>query len=133
MAEPMIAQHPPAMRVGGRRLSVTSRPKVHPAAEQTTSIPTAADDERPDYPRPAAPGEQAHDPQHIHDDHEEVPRKERKRGHGNVEHERRLQENLMRKMDQNRPSKEMGGGALGKSAVGGGGRIGQPAGKGFAA
>ena len=100
--------------------------------EQKPPSPTA-DNERPDYPRPAPPGEQqAHDPQHVHDDHDEVPKKEKKRGHGAVEHERRLQEDLMKKADLNRPSKEIGGGAPGKS-IGGGGRIGQPAGKGLAA
>ncbi|KAH8094686.1 hypothetical protein BXZ70DRAFT_947091 [Cristinia sonorae] len=132
MAEPTIAQHPPAMKVAGRRLSVNTRPKPSHSSEQKQASPTNNQpEERPDYPRPAPPGEQqAHDPQHVHDDHDEVPKKDKKHGHGGAEHERRLQENLMKKAELNRPTKEFGSG--GKSAVGGGGRIGQPNGKGFA-
>ncbi|THH30222.1 hypothetical protein EUX98_g3953 [Antrodiella citrinella] len=131
MSDITVAQHPPAMKVAGRRLSV-SRPRPHvPAPEQKP--PSPAEDERPDYPRPAPPGEQqAHNPDHVHDDHDEVPRKEKRRGHGSPDHERRVQESLMRKAEQNRPTKDLGGNAPIKGAVGGGGRIGQPAGKGFA-
>lgn len=97
-------------------------------SEQKPPSPTP--NEPTDYPRPAPPGEQqAHDPQHVHDDHEEVPKKDRKKGHGGAEHERRLQENIMKRAELNRPTKEMGGNAAGKGSM----RIAQPAGKGFAA
>jgi len=124
-----IAQHPPAMKVGGRRLSTTTRPK--PPAPEPAKAPTPpAEQERPDYPRPAPPGEQPqHDPAHVHDDHEEIPKKDKKQGHGALEHERRLQESALKKAEQNRPSKNMGAGA--RNNVGGGGRISQPAGKTF--
>lgn len=75
-----------------------------------------------DYPRPAPPGEQP--PPHHQDD--EVPK--RKQGTGADEHERRLQENLHRKAEQNRPKKELQANA---KPAGAGGRISQPAGKGF--
>ncbi|KAJ3489787.1 hypothetical protein NLI96_g1876 [Meripilus lineatus] len=124
-----IAQRPPAMKVGGRRLSTTSRPKPHITSEAKSQSPS--DKERPDYPRPAAP-EQPHDPQqHPEEDHEEVPPKKEKKGHGALDHERRLQESLYRKAEQNRPTKDLG--MSGKNTVGGGGRISQPAGKGIGA
>ncbi|KAI0082164.1 hypothetical protein K474DRAFT_1634092 [Panus rudis PR-1116 ss-1] len=123
MATPAI-QHPPAMKVGGRRLSVTSRPKAHGIGERKNSASGAqSPNNAGDYPRPAGP-EQAHE--HHEDDHEEVPKKEKK-NHGAVDHERRLQENIHKKMEQNRPTKEMSGGRNLRSA-----RIDQPAGKGFA-
>jgi len=115
-----LAQHPPAIRVGGRRLSVNSRPKAHsPVEAKPPSPPT----EPTDYPRPAAPGEQT-----PHHEEEEVPKKEKKKGNGGDEHERRLQENLYRKAELNRPSKDTHG-AKNTNAIGGGGRIGQPAGR----
>ncbi|EED80327.1 predicted protein [Postia placenta Mad-698-R] len=117
-----LIQHPPAMRVGGRRLSTTTRPKPQSSTETKSPSPPA---EAPNYPRPAPPGEQPppHDPQE-----DEVPKKERKKGGGGDEHERRLQESLYRKAEQNRPSRD-GHTAKNVNAVGGGGRIGQPAGR----
>ncbi|KAI0931180.1 hypothetical protein AcW2_000121 [Taiwanofungus camphoratus] len=82
-----------------------------------------AGEEAMDYPRPAAPGEQA--PPHE----DEAPKKEKKKGNGGEEHERRLQESLYRKAEQNRPRKDLHN-AKNWNAVGGGGRIGQPAGRG---
>ncbi|PCH34335.1 hypothetical protein WOLCODRAFT_63820 [Wolfiporia cocos MD-104 SS10] len=118
-----VVQHPPAIKVGGRRLSVSSRPKPHPATEAKPASPTT---EPVDYPRPAPPGEQS-----PHENHEEeVPKKEKKKGNGGEEHERRLQESLHRKAEQNRPSKD-GHTAKNWNAIGGGGRIGQPAGRGL--
>jgi len=104
------------MKVGGRRLSISSRPKPHPPVEATPASPTGED--AADYPRPTAPGDQA-----VHHE-EEVPKKEKK-GNGGDEHERRLQENPYRKAEQNRPSKDAHG-AKNMGGVGGGGRISQP-------
>ena len=141
------------MKVGGRRLSTTSRPKPHITSyvsfasydlihlgltpikyrhtNREAKSQSPSDKERPDYPRPAAP-EQPHDPQqHPEEDHEEVPPKKEKKGHGALDHERRLQESLYRKAEQNRPTKDLG--MSGKNNVGGGGRISQPAGKGIGA
>ncbi|KAH9934081.1 uncharacterized protein BXZ73DRAFT_100919 [Epithele typhae] len=127
MAETLRAQHPPAMKVGGRRLSVTSRPKPAPPVEAQRTEPAPADTP-PDYPRPAPPSdvadEQQHHQQHHQDDHEEVPK--RKHGTGGDEHERRLQENLYCRAEQNRPRHEFQSGQRGAT---GGARIGQPAGK----
>ncbi|KAI9066539.1 hypothetical protein FKP32DRAFT_1565627 [Trametes sanguinea] len=114
MADTLV-QHPPAMKVGGRRLSVTSRPKpaVHAAEPQRASpgpeTPT-------DYPRPAPPGEQQ-----AHKEEEEVPK--RKQGNGGDEHERRIQESLYRKAEANRPTRDF---KAGGKPVGAGGRISQP-------
>ncbi|OBZ68592.1 hypothetical protein A0H81_11551 [Grifola frondosa] len=80
--------------------------------------PSPTVDEPTDYPRPAPPGEQP--PHHE----EEIPKK-KKQGHGGEEHERRLQESLYRKAEQNRPSKDFYAG----SKTTGGARISQPAGK----
>ncbi|OCH93001.1 hypothetical protein OBBRIDRAFT_885862 [Obba rivulosa] len=119
MAEP-ATQRAPAMKVGGRRLSISSRPKPHPApVEATPASPVA--DEPTDYPRPAPPGEQP--PRE-----DEPPKKEKKRGNGGDEHERRLQEDLYRKAEQNRPRRDMHGRGN-PSSVGGAGKTGQPAGK----
>ncbi|KAH9885442.1 hypothetical protein C8Q73DRAFT_717876 [Cubamyces lactineus] len=116
MADALV-QHPPAMKVGGRRLSVTSRPK-HPAATAEPERMSPGADMPTDYPRPAPPGEQQHK------EEEEVPKK--KQGNGGDEHERRIQESLYRKAEVNRPTREFKSGG---KAVGGGGRISQPAGK----
>ncbi|CCM02752.1 uncharacterized protein FIBRA_04860 [Fibroporia radiculosa] len=112
MAETM-AQHPPAMKVGGRRLSI-SRPRPHPPPEP--KVPTPPAEEATDYPRPTAPGEQ---PVHHEHHEEDVPKRERKKGNGGDEHERRLNESLYRKAEQNRPSKDYAN----RSAAGGNGRI----------
>ncbi|CDO76491.1 hypothetical protein BN946_scf184615.g17 [Trametes cinnabarina] len=114
MADALV-QHPPAMKVGGRRLSVTSRPKptVHAAEPQKMS---PGPDTPTDYPRPAPPGEQQ-----VQKDEEEVPK--RKQGNGGDEHERRIQESLYRKAEANRPTKDFKSGG---KAIGAGGRISQP-------
>ncbi|KAI0714689.1 hypothetical protein C8Q76DRAFT_619354 [Earliella scabrosa] len=122
MAE-TLAQHPPAMKVGGRRLSLNSRPRPAPPTKYATLPPLSRSSH---YPRPAAPGEQPHAEHHQE---EEVPK--RKQGTGADEHERRLQESLYRKAEQNRPKKELQGNP--KNVPGAGGRISQPAGKGFGA
>ena len=90
---------------------------------QKATLPTV--DTPPDYPRPAAPGEGEQPPPHHQE--EEVPKKEQ--GTGADEHERRLQESIYRKMEQNRPKKEFQSGPRNVNA---GGRISQPAGKTFA-
>ncbi|KAI0789497.1 hypothetical protein C8Q75DRAFT_807127 [Abortiporus biennis] len=119
----------PALKVGGRRLSTTSKVKPHVAAAETkTPSPPASDNERQDYPRPAPPGEQPPAHEHPHDDHEEVPKREKKKGHVAAEHEK---QDLYHKAEQNRPSKDLGMNA--RHNVGGGGRITQPAGKAFIA
>ncbi|KAI0721192.1 hypothetical protein C8Q72DRAFT_860818 [Fomitopsis betulina] len=109
------------VKVGGRRLSISSRPKPHGAGDKS---PSSKGEDAADYPRPAAPGDDA---PHNHEQHEEVPKKEKKRGSGGDEHERRLQENLYRKAEQNRPRKDFHG--VKANAVGAGGRIAQPLGR----
>ena len=131
------------MKVGGRRLSISSRPKPHNAAyvlcitfqlhhtpltltsTPSDKSPSPKGEEPADYPRPAGPGDDA---PHNHEPHDEVPKKEKKRGSGGDEHERRLQESLYRKAEQNRPRKDFHG-AKNLNAVGAGGRIAQPMGR----
>ncbi|EIM83553.1 uncharacterized protein STEHIDRAFT_170803 [Stereum hirsutum FP-91666 SS1] len=140
-------QHPAAMRVGGRRLSL-------PSSHIRPHVPTSPVDEAPrraaspdDYPRPSAPSsfnqehmdleseveeDEAEAPPQHHVPHhdEEPPRREKKReAHGMHDSERKLRENAQRKMEENRPSKE----AWNASGHGAGQRIAQPAGKGFLA
>ncbi|KAI0321285.1 hypothetical protein OF83DRAFT_1100613 [Amylostereum chailletii] len=113
-------QHPPAIRVGGRRLSMPSRPK--PVMATDVEMPNSPVDVEPvDYPRPAPPGEE----HHPHTE-EEAPKKEKKQGHDS---EHRLRESAMRKVPENRPTKEI---FAGGKTVGGGGRISQPTGRMFA-
>ncbi|KAH7886352.1 hypothetical protein F5I97DRAFT_1255665 [Phlebopus sp. FC_14] len=119
MSDVMPAQHYPAMKVGGRRLSISSRPKHHTSSG---SAPTSAAEqtENTDYPRPAAQGEeQAHAPPH---NEEEAPKKEKKHGHKGTE-ERRLQESAYRKAVATQPTRDHAGG---KHAFGAAGRIVQP-------
>ncbi|KAF8167305.1 hypothetical protein B0H34DRAFT_10436 [Crassisporium funariophilum] len=127
----VLAQHPPAMKVGGRRLSISSKHKAAatPSGETTAAEGTDKNDEAviPDYPRPAPPTGGADDPQHAphHNDEEFPPRKERKHGH---ENEKKMQEYAQRKAETTRPSRDSH--ASGK-AHGMGARIAQPAGKAF--
>ena len=68
------------------------------------NVASAEEDTPADYPRPAAPGQQHQEEHHRHED--EQPRKDHKHGQGGPEHERRIQESLHKKAEQNRPSKE---------------------------
>ncbi|GBE77348.1 hypothetical protein SCP_0102210 [Sparassis crispa] len=110
----------PAMKVGGRRMSVTTRPKHPPHAEPKPPSPT---NEPVDYPRPAPPGEQA--PEHAPHEEEHMKKEKKK---GSTEHDKRFQENLYQRAEHNRPSKDVHG-AKNINAIGAGGRIGQPAGR----
>jgi hypothetical protein len=91
-------------------------------AGTTDDDPAAAD-----YPRPAPPGEEHEHPPPPHNE-EEVPLKKEKK-HGNHENEKKLKELAHRKEEANRPTRDIQSGPKG---FGAGGRIAQPAGKGFA-
>jgi len=119
-------QHPPAVKIGGRRLSISTRHKTHGnsgAARSEKSPSPEANEE--DYPRPAAPGEEPH--QHILHNEEELPPKKEKK-HGNHENERKLKEFAHWKVDITRPTRDLQGG---NKSFGASGRIAQPAGKGL--
>ncbi|KAG5717981.1 hypothetical protein E4T56_gene1727 [Termitomyces sp. T112] len=120
------ATHPPAIKVGGRRLSVSSRPKHAATTEPTTASPSPPTD----YPRPVhtttGTDEQAHAPPPPH--HEDEPPKKEKR-HQNHEHEKHLRDLAQRKSEATRPSKDLMGGNKGFGAAG---RIAQPAGRSLA-
>ncbi|KAG1742688.1 uncharacterized protein EDB91DRAFT_291767 [Suillus paluster] len=124
MSDAVVAQHPPAIMVGGRRLSVTSRPRPRANSGALPNV-GANQTENTDYPRPAGHGdEEAHDPPH---NEEELPKKKKHHGHGSHD-DNRLQESAYRKAEASRPTKDNVGG---KSGYGASGRIAQPAGKSF--
>jgi hypothetical protein len=74
-----------------------------------------------DYPRPGPPGQDHHE--------DDGAKKEKKHNHGNHEHEKRNKESPQWKVDSTRPTRDILGG---RKDFGAGGRIAQPAGKGFA-
>ncbi|KII94217.1 hypothetical protein PLICRDRAFT_36464 [Plicaturopsis crispa FD-325 SS-3] len=122
----ILAQYPPALKVGGRRLSVSKSQasafsKV--SSSPTDSFPTLPSEPRsvtPDYPRPAAPGEEQEHYAPPH--HDEDPLKKDKK------QQKHIYDMQGRKADIRRPTRDLLGG---KGAFGGAGRIAQPAGKGL--
>ncbi|KAJ6457267.1 hypothetical protein C8R45DRAFT_1033099 [Mycena sanguinolenta] len=120
-----FANHPPAIKVGGRRHSIsTFRHRPHIAPEPVpAAAPTVA--EPLDYPRPAPPqpatAEEAivHVPPPQHND-EEGQRKDKKHDNGN---ERKLMELTKRKAEMTRPTRV----PKNTKGFGAAGRIAQPA------
>jgi len=133
MTDSVLAQHPPAVKVGGRRLSV-SKPKsringpvqaeapfgVGPAPPLAPESPSEED-----YPRPAPP-------QYLVNEElvKEPPKKDKRQGHGNHDTEKKVREGAHSKADATRPTRDAFGG---KSGFGGAGRVSQPGGKGLSA
>ncbi|TFK56931.1 hypothetical protein OE88DRAFT_1730363 [Heliocybe sulcata] len=123
--------HAPA---SGRRLSlnsnITTRPRLRTISASEPIEPgvpgVVTHDPPTDYPRPNGPHAEADD--HHHDHEEDVPKREKRQGHNNVERELKLRESVHRKADMNRPNKQSQGGKDGAR----GGRIAQPAGKALA-
>ncbi|KAJ7157361.1 hypothetical protein C8R46DRAFT_1114259 [Mycena filopes] len=114
-----IANHPPALKVGGRRRSISTKHRAHTAPEPAPATPPAAV-EPVDYPRPAPPpadGEAAHVPPPQHN--EEEPQKKDKRH----ENERKLMELAQRKAEMTRPTRDLKNNGKGFGAAG---RIAQP-------
>ncbi|KAJ3782712.1 hypothetical protein GGU10DRAFT_362968 [Lentinula aff. detonsa] len=142
-----LAQHSPAVKVGGRRLSINSKPHthrpLHPTSEESDEKNSSAviDSDEPsartnaaepssvpfdDYPRPIHHSENT-ESQENQEHKERVPhsRKDQKHGHGfsvgGVE-------NHFKKGEETMPTREHHGGGNSPRA---GGRIVQPAGKGL--
>jgi len=127
--EGTIAQHPPAMKVGGRRLSMSIKHKPTISAEAAVITPETEDRKEttaPDYPRPTprtVADEAAQ--QQVHTNEEELPpRKEKKCNH---DKDNRFPH---RKTETTRPTRDVQEGNKSQRM---GLRIGQPAGKGFGA
>ncbi|PPQ79419.1 hypothetical protein CVT25_002688 [Psilocybe cyanescens] len=118
MAQTIAVSHPPAMKVGGRRLSISAKPKGHPHAETANTGSLGVDDVAADYPRPAPPNGEAPLHRNYQHNEEEVPKKEKI--------EKKLQELAHRKVEMTRPTREANTGSKGHAA---GMRIAQPAGK----
>jgi len=118
------ARHPPAIKVGGRRLSL-SMPRHKAPISAEAAVTTETEDKKeptvPDYPRPVAltAAEKAAQQQV----HQELPKKEKKYNHHN---DKRVQEYAHRKNETTQPTKDMSGGNKDQKM---GIRIGQPASK----
>jgi len=117
----------PAIRVGGRRLSMSMKPKAPiPAEAVTKPAPETGKTEITvsDYPRPVAPPavEEATQQHHqeVHRNEEELPPKKDKKYN--------VQEYAHWKTETTRPTRDLNGGNKGQTM---GVRIGQPAGKAF--
>jgi len=127
MTEGIITQHPPAKRVGGRRLSISMKHKAPiPVEAAVTNAAPQTENETattvaPDYPRPAAPVlvEEANHQQEVHRNEKEVPPKKEKYN---------VREHAHWKTETTRPTRDLNGGNKGQTM---GIRIGQPAGKAF--
>lgn len=121
MTEGIIAQHPPALKVGGRRLSISTKHKSHPSTDTTSpEVEKKHDEAIPDYPRPAPPTGDA-PLHHIHHHHEEDMPPKREKKHDN---ERKMQEYAHWKSETTRPTRDLNAGGKGQFM-----RIAQPAGK----
>jgi len=128
MTEGIKAQHPPAIRVGGRRLSMSMKPKapIPVEAAVTNATPETVNKTETtvlDYPRPAPPAIEDATQQHqqeVHRNEEELPPKKNKKNN--------VQEYAHWKTETTRPTRDLNGGNKGQSM---GVRIGQPAGKAF--
>jgi len=124
MVDNVLAQHPPAVKVGGRRLSVSKpKPRTNFGSAPASVLAPEPTPEDTDYPRPAPP-------QDLPNNEEEAPKKDKRQGHGNHENEKKVREAAHKKAEATRPTRDALGG---KSGFGGAGRVLQPSGKGFAA
>lgn len=125
------ARHPPAMKVGGRRLSLSMpRHKAPISAETavTNTTPETEDKKKPivpDYPRPVplTAAEKAAQQQVHRNEEESPPKKEKKHNHHN---DKRVQEYAHGKNETTQPTRDMSGGNKDQKM---GIRIGQPASK----
>ncbi|KAF5384053.1 hypothetical protein D9757_006963 [Collybiopsis confluens] len=140
-----LSQHPPAVKVGGRRLSVSSRPhKPHVSipsekepsspAEDSDSTPSRSDSASPsvpfdDYPRPSDPSQHQNQNQHQEQEQEhrghrehrdDVPPHRKDKKHGPESEVQNRKEDTMPTRDHHGHRHGQGGGAR---------RIVQPAGK----
>ncbi|KAJ7603637.1 hypothetical protein DFH06DRAFT_331428 [Mycena polygramma] len=120
-----LAHHPPPIRVGGRRHSISTKHRPHPPASdaepvrRSGSTPPTEVEQPLDYPRPAAPaaGDEApHVPPHHNED--EHQRKDKKH-----DSERKVLELAQRKADMTLPTRIPKNTGKGFGAAG---RIAQP-------
>ncbi|KAK7464116.1 hypothetical protein VKT23_006280 [Stygiomarasmius scandens] len=108
--------HLPAVKVGGRRLSISKHKPHSTATETAPEVAADEEDQQPtDYPRPVSGGEQQHAP---HRNEEEVPLKKDKKPHFDAF--------AHKKMEETKPTRDF---QAGNKGFGAGGRIAQPGGK----
>ncbi|KAL4068912.1 hypothetical protein V8B97DRAFT_770688 [Scleroderma yunnanense] len=122
MSDNVLAQHPAALKVGGRRLSISSKAKPYATS---TSPKTTTGSDNAEYPRPAQGDEQPDATPHKE---EESPKKEKKHEHRG-QNDKRLRENASHKLESTRPTRDH---MTNKHGFGAAGRIAQPVSKVFA-
>ncbi|KAI0814850.1 hypothetical protein BC629DRAFT_1467460 [Irpex lacteus] len=110
-----LPTHPPAQKVAGRRMSMTSRPKphLHSLEHRVTSADGDGDDEDEDapidYPRPAAPsGDSTQGEEQGRHYKNEQPKYDKKH---NPTYGRKAQEALHKKADLTRPANDLTSGS----------------------
>lgn len=124
MTDSIIAQHAPAIKVAGRRLSVTTKQKPHRPEDRIGTESEKKKEDNEDYPRPS-PSTTADAPiqhDHGHNYEEEVPHKKEKKPNS----ERKTQEYEYYKGEATRPTRDHNVGQKAQNI-----RISQPTGKGF--
>jgi hypothetical protein len=120
MTDNVIAQHPPAIKVAGRRLSLITKHRPHCPVERSNAEEEKKQ-ENEDYPRPSPDTPIHHE--HGHNNYEEeVPHKKERIHHA----DKKTQEYVQWKSDTNRPSRDHNVVQKAQNT-----RISQPTGKGF--
>ncbi|KIO07114.1 hypothetical protein M404DRAFT_998530 [Pisolithus tinctorius Marx 270] len=122
MSESISVQHPPAIKVGGRRLSISNKHKAHTIHGGNSTNPNSNGTENADYPRPTA-----HETDRTPQKEDEAPKKQKKQGH-RARDDKQFKENPNKKLDAIQPTRDS---VASKHGFGAAGRIGQPMSKGF--
>ncbi|KAF5352354.1 hypothetical protein D9756_006180 [Leucocoprinus leucothites] len=126
----IVVPHPPAMKVGGRRRSVSSKHRTHNTGSVHMTEPTASEESggeavTDDYPRPAPPSEGQ---VHQHDGHNQYQDEEQTRKDKRQPFSEKVKEYSHWKAETTRPTRDIQANFM--KVCGASGRIAQPAGKG---
>ncbi|KAI6120948.1 hypothetical protein EDD16DRAFT_1705450 [Pisolithus croceorrhizus] len=118
----VVPQHSPAVKVGGRRVSISSKSRTHAAPGGNSMNLGANETDNSDYPRPTN-----QDAERGPQKEEEAPKKQKKQGHRGQD-DKQFKENPSRKLEATRPTRDN---VSNKHGFGAAGRIGQPMSKGL--
>ncbi|KAJ3570762.1 hypothetical protein NP233_g4191 [Leucocoprinus birnbaumii] len=127
----IVVPHPPAMKVGGRRRSVSSKHRTHNTGSAQTTEQAGSDEAgggeavTDDYPRPAHPGEGQ---VHQHEGHNQYQDEEQAKRDKKLSFNEKVKEYPHWKAESTRPTRDAQSNLA--KVCGAGGRIAQPAGKG---
>ncbi|KAI5998179.1 hypothetical protein EDD15DRAFT_2244044 [Pisolithus albus] len=122
MSETVPQHSPQVLKVGGRRVSISSKSRAHVAPGGNSMNPSANGTENSDYPRPTT-----QDTDGAPQKEEEAPKKQKKQGHRGQD-DKQFKDNFSRKLEATRPTRDN---VANKHGFGAAGRIGQPMSKGF--